>query len=114
MNRIKVIFIAAAFLLTSPAFSQKGSVAVKDVLEPLPGGNAKMEGYFGDDILLVQENWAKGVMPYDEVIEFFRSQLTAFHADRSRRDTSESHTHTVRHGKIFVFLDGMPDRVPEI
>ena len=67
MNRIKVIFIAAAFLLTSPAFSQKGSVAVKDVLDPLPGGNAKMEGYFDDDILLVQENWAKGVMPYDEV-----------------------------------------------
>ncbi|MBQ3978360.1 MAG: glycoside hydrolase family 127 protein [Bacteroidales bacterium] len=78
MNRIKVIFIAAAFLLTSPAFSQKGSVAVKDVLEPLPGGNAKMEGYFDDDILLVQENWAKGVMPYDEVIEFFRSGRTKF------------------------------------
>ena len=65
-------------MLATSMSAQGDLYKVKDVLEPLPGGKVKMEGYFDDDILSTQENWAKGVMPYDEVIEFFRSGRTKF------------------------------------
>ena len=37
-----------------------------------------MEGFFDDYITLTQENWAKGVMPYEDVIEFFRTGRKKF------------------------------------
>lgn len=76
MKRLLTVF--AAFSLAAGAFAQDGLYKVKDVLEPLPGGKAKMEGYFEDDILNSQNNWAKGVMPYENVIEFFRSGRKQF------------------------------------
>ena len=76
MKRLLSVF--AAISLAAGAFAQEGLYKVKDVMEPLPGGKAKMEGYFEDDILNSQENWAKGVMPYDKVIEFFRTGRKQF------------------------------------
>ena len=37
-----------------------------------------MDGYLDDAIMLSQENWAKGVMPYDAVLEFFKSGRSKF------------------------------------
>lgn len=76
MKRITTLF--GALLLAAGLFAQNGPYIVDDVLTPLPGGKAKMEGYFEDYILLSQENWAKGVMPYDAVLEFFRSGRSKF------------------------------------
>lgn len=78
MNRIKILSFITFFLFSASAVAQEGVAVVNDVFKPLPGGNVKMEGYFDDDILRVQENWAKGVMPYDDVIEFFRSGRSKF------------------------------------
>ncbi|MBP3270194.1 MAG: glycoside hydrolase family 127 protein, partial [Bacteroidales bacterium] len=83
-NPIRIIAaMAVALLFLAPAAAQDKAFQEdlfksKDVLEPLPGGNAALEGYFGDDILKSQENWAKGVMPYEEVIEFFRTGRQKF------------------------------------
>ena len=74
----KLFFCLAIIFATSLAFAQDGLKKVEDVFEPLPGGKVKMEGYFDDDIMLAQENWAKGVMPYEAVVEFFRSGRTKF------------------------------------
>jgi hypothetical protein len=76
MKRITTLF--GALLLAAGLFAQNGPYIVDDVLTPLPGGKAKMEGFFEDYILLSQENWAKGVMPYDAVLEFFRSGRSKF------------------------------------
>ena len=53
-------------------------VVAHDVFSPLPGGKANLYGYFDDDIRLVKDNWCKGVMPYESVIEFFRSGRQQF------------------------------------
>jgi hypothetical protein len=74
----KLFFCLATLFATSLVFAQEGLKKVEDVFEPLPGGKVKMEGYFDDDIMLTQENWAKGVMPYEAVVEFFRSGRTKF------------------------------------
>ena len=76
MKRITTLI--GAFLLAAGLYAQDGLYKVHDVLTPLPGGKAKMEGYFEDYILLSQENWAKGVMPYDAVLEFFRTGRAKF------------------------------------
>ncbi|MBR1926449.1 MAG: glycoside hydrolase family 127 protein [Bacteroidales bacterium] len=65
-------------LLASGLYAQEAVYKVHDALSPLPGGKVKMEGYFEDDILRSQENWAKGVMPYGKVLEFFRSGRSKF------------------------------------
>ncbi len=49
-----------------------GNVQVKDVIDPLPSGNVRLEGYFDDDIQNCLDNWVEGVMPYDSVLNFFR------------------------------------------
>ena len=69
-----VFFLA----LTLMASAQESLVKVDDVFEPLPGGKVKMEDFFDDYITLTQENWAKGVMPYEDVIEFFRTGRQKF------------------------------------
>ena len=74
----KLASLAAALAVVAVAYAQEGLVKVRDVFEPLPGGKVKMEGCFDDAILNVQENWAKGVMPYESVLEFFRSGRTKF------------------------------------
>jgi len=76
MKRITTLFLALS--LATSLFAQEGLYKVDDALSPLPGGKAKMEGYLEDDILRSQENWAKGVMPYDAVLEFFRSGRSKF------------------------------------
>ena len=76
MRRITILFLALS--LAASLYAQEGLYKVDDALSPLPGGKAKMEGYLEDDILRSQENWAKGVMPYDKVVEFFRTGRKQF------------------------------------
>lgn len=49
-----------------------------DVMSPLPAGSVKLEGYFADDIQNSLDHWVNGVMPYEEVIEFFRTGREKF------------------------------------
>ena len=72
----KILLSLLALCVASAAWGQ--GVKVHDVLVPLPGGNVQMDGYLDDAIMLSQENWAKGVMPYDAVLEFFRSGRSKF------------------------------------
>ncbi len=72
----KILLSLLALCVASAAWGQ--GVKVHDVLVPLPGGNVQMDGYLDDAIMLSQENWAKGVMPYDAVLEFFKSGRSKF------------------------------------
>ena len=47
-------------------------------MEPLPSGAVTLTDYFENDIRKSVENWAKGVMPYDSVVEFFRTGRKQF------------------------------------
>ncbi|MCR5463609.1 MAG: glycoside hydrolase family 127 protein [Bacteroidales bacterium] len=72
----KILLSLLALCVASAAWGQ--GVKVHDVLVPLLGGNVQMDGYLDDAIMLSQENWAKGVMPYDAVLEFFKSGRSKF------------------------------------
>ncbi len=72
----KILLSLLALCVALAAWGQ--GVKVHDVLVPLPGGNIQMDGYLDDAIMLSQENWAKGVMPYDAVLEFFKSGRSKF------------------------------------
>lgn len=72
----KILLSLLALCVASAAWGQ--GVKVHDVLAPLPGGDVQMDGYLDDAIMLSQENWAKGVMPYDAVLEFFKSGRSKF------------------------------------
>ena len=72
----KILLSLLALCVALAAWGQ--GVKVHDVLVPLPGGNVQMDGYLDDAIMLSQENWAKGVMPYDAVLEFFKSGRSKF------------------------------------
>ena len=76
MKRLSSLVFALAVAFAASA--QENLLKVNDVFEPLPGGKVKMEGFFDDYITLTQENWAKGVMPYEDVIEFFRTGRKKF------------------------------------
>ena len=73
----KLLFFAVTALL---AFScgRRNEPAVKNVIEPLPGGAIVLEGGFENDIQNCIEHWNMGVMPYEKVIEFFRTGRTQF------------------------------------
>lgn len=72
----KIFLSLLSFCAVVAAWGQ--GAEVRDALAPLPGGNVQMQGYLDDAIMLSQENWAKGVMPYDAVLEFFRSGRSKF------------------------------------
>ena len=76
MKRLSSLVFALVVAFSVSA--QENLLKVSDVFEPLPGGKVKMEGFFEDYITLTQENWAKGVMPYEDVIEFFRTGRKKF------------------------------------
>ena len=74
----RTVFSVAFVLLSVMAFSQTARHKVADVMEPLPSGNLQLAGYFDNDIHLSMENWSKGVMPYESVIDFFRTGTPKF------------------------------------
>ena len=73
----KSIAFLAALGLCASVFAQ-GQRKVENVMEPLPSGAVTLTDYFENDIRKSVENWAKGVMPYDSVVEFFRTGLKQF------------------------------------
>ena len=52
---------------------QVAEVVQKDQLYPLPAGSVRLNGFFENDIQNSIEHWTKGVMPYAEIVEFFRT-----------------------------------------
>lgn len=77
MNMKKSIAFLAALSLCASVFAQ-GQRKVENVMEPLPSGAVTLTDYFENDIRKSVENWAKGVMPYDSVVEFFRTGRKQF------------------------------------
>ena len=73
----KSIAFLAALSLCASVFAQ-GQRKVENVMEPLPSGAVTLTDYFENDIRKSVENWAKGVMPYDSVLEFFRTGRKQF------------------------------------
>ena len=73
----KSIAFLAALGLSASVFAQ-GQRKVENVMEPLPSGAVTLTDYFENDIRKSVENWAKGVMPYDSVVEFFRTGRKQF------------------------------------
>ncbi len=73
----KSIAFLAALGLCASVFAQ-GQRKVENVMEPLPSGAVTLTDYFENDIRKSVENWAKGVMPYDSVVEFFRTGRKQF------------------------------------
>ena len=73
----KSIAFLAALILCASVFAQ-GQRKVENVMEPLPSGAVTLTDYFENDIRKSVENWAKGVMPYDSVLEFFRTGRKQF------------------------------------
>lgn len=73
----KSIAFLAALSLCASVFAQ-GQRKVENVMEPLPSGAVTLTDYFENDIRKSVENWAKGVMPYDSVVEFFRTGRKQF------------------------------------
>ena len=73
----KSIAFLAALSLCASVFAQ-GQRKVENVMEPLPSGAVTLSDYFENDIRKSVENWAKGVMPYDSVVEFFRTGRKQF------------------------------------
>ena len=69
--------LAVAALVCTASFAQ-GQKKVENVMEPLPSGQVKLSGYFENDIQNSLDHWVKGVMPYDSVIEFFRTGRSKF------------------------------------
>ena len=69
----RVLCAAAAVLRSCGIVSAQGKHRrkVSDVFEPLPAGNVHLVGYFDNDIQNSVDNWVKGVMPYDKVVDFF-------------------------------------------
>lgn len=69
----RALCAAAAVLLSCGIVSAQGKHLrkVSDVFEPLPAGNVHLVGYFDNDIQNSVDNWVKGVMPYDKVVDFF-------------------------------------------
>ena len=77
LNMKKSIAFLAALSLCASVFAQ-GQRKVENVMEPLPSGAVTLTDYFENDIRKSVENWAKGVMPYDSVVEFFRTGRKQF------------------------------------
>ena len=73
----KSIAFLAALSLCAAVFAQ-GQRKVENVMEPLPSGAVTLTDYFENDIRKSVENWAKGVMPYDSIVEFFRTGRKQF------------------------------------
>lgn len=74
MNIKKILAVSLVAAFSLQAFSQGQG----NVMEPLSGGNVKLNGYFDDDIITCMENWNKKLMPYDDVIDFFRHGRSKF------------------------------------
>ena len=72
----KVILAVAAFSL----FSCQGDKMQKspDVLEPLPPKSIQLNGYLDNYIENSIEHWNKGVIPYEQLVDFFRKGRPQF------------------------------------
>ena len=46
---------------------------VSDAFRPLPPGAVRLSGYLENDIQNSIEHWNKGVVPYEKMVEFFRT-----------------------------------------
>jgi DUF1680 family protein len=69
MNHIVLIPVFLVIL----ALCSGNSGQPKDQFTPLPANAIRFQGFFENDIRRSLENWNKGVVPYDSLVEVFRS-----------------------------------------
>ena len=75
---MKKLLLFAVTALLALSCGRRNEPAVKNVIEPLPGGAIALQGGFENDIQNCIEHWNMGVMPYEKVIEFFRTGRAQF------------------------------------
>lgn len=73
MNYKHFIFAATASLLSACCQSPQPRVVVDDALTPLPAGAIQLKGGLEANIQNSLTHWNKGVVPYDSLVEFFRT-----------------------------------------
>ena len=78
MRQMKRILFLSVMALLALSCARWSKPAVRNVMEPLPGGAVKLTDYFENDIQNCIEHWNMGVMPYEKVIEFFRTGRAQF------------------------------------
>jgi DUF1680 family protein len=69
MVRLKLLPVVF-FILTANACSR---LPLKDRFVPLPANSIRFHGFFEHDIMRSIESWNKKVVPYDSLVEVFRS-----------------------------------------
>ena len=73
MNRIILLLLAFGFSVAT--FSQ---TKVKDQQVPLAPHSIQLNGFLDDDIQNSLNNWNKGVIPYESLVDIFREGRTQF------------------------------------
>lgn len=73
-KRLFIVFMA----LGGMSCVQEKNEKVQDVLETLPPGAVQLSGYLDGCIDNSMEHWNKGVIPYTDFVEFFRSGRPQF------------------------------------
>ena len=74
MIRPYVIFFLLVILFSASCSEKQ----VQDKFKPLPANSIHFFGFFEDDIQRSVDNWNKGVLPYDSLVEVFRSGRAFF------------------------------------
>ena len=72
---------------------------VRDIFSPLPPRAVQLHGFFENDIENVIEHWNLGLIPYERMVEMFRS-------GRERFATGEMWGKAVRSGAMFYRYNG--------
>jgi DUF1680 family protein len=70
--------IISVFVVLCILSCKQDDVKVKDVFEPLSPNSIHLNGFLDDYINLSMEHWNKGVIPYSEFVEFFRTGRPKF------------------------------------
>ena len=70
---MRKILVFSALIFSAALYAQQ-----PDVISPLPAGHLRLEGYFENDIQNTLDHWVNGVMPYDAVVEYFRTGRAKF------------------------------------
>ena len=79
MNLKNICLSSAAALLFLPTvLTAQGTRKNVDVFTPLPPGQVKLNGGFDKDISLCNEVWQKETLPYEKLVQFFRTGRPQF------------------------------------
>ncbi len=76
IHKVRAAVILAGFLILGNSCGKHDTVV--DRFTPLPANSIHFVGYLEQDIRHSMENWNKGAVPYDSLVEVFRSGRSFF------------------------------------